>query len=164
MEDPSYLAISKSGNYVYTVTEKKISRILRSMHSLLIKTGKLSFINSKPAGGGAPCHINISPDGKHVVTANYMGGSITEYTINNNGSLGDASQNIVFSGNGTDKERQTQPHLHYVAFSPEGKYLFADDLGTDKIYKYQVNKDASKLLASDNSSLVKVKDGSIRDT
>ena len=43
-----------------------------------------------------------------------MGGSITEYTINNDGSLGDASQNIVFSGNGTDKERQTQPHLHYV--------------------------------------------------
>ena len=33
-----------------------------------------------------------------------MGGSITEYTINNDGSLGDASQNIVFSGNGTDKE------------------------------------------------------------
>ncbi|AQW91828.1 lactonase family protein [Elizabethkingia anophelis] len=161
VEDPSYLAISKNGNYVYTVTEKEDQQNSKvNAFSFDKKTGKLSFINSKPAGGGAPCHINISPDGKHIVTANYMGGSITEYTINNDGSLGDASQNIVFSGNGTDKERQTQPHLHYVEFSPEGKYLFADDLGTDKIYKYQVNKDASKLLVSDDSSSVKVRDGS----
>ena len=161
VEDPSYLVLSKNGKYVYTVTEKEDQQNSKvNAFSFDRKTGKLSFINSKPAGGGAPCHINVSPDGKRIVTANYMGGSITEYAVNSDGSLGDTTQNIEFSGNGTDKERQTQPHLHFVTFAPDAKYLFADDLGTDKIYKYQLDTKGNRLLSEGTPSSVKVKDGS----
>ena len=105
VEDPSYLVFSKNGKYVYTVTEKEDQQNSKvNAFSFDKKTGKQSFINSKPAGGGAPCHINVSPDGKRIITANYMGGSITEYAVNNDGSLGDTTQNIEFSGNGADKE------------------------------------------------------------
>ncbi|HAY3551475.1 lactonase family protein [Elizabethkingia meningoseptica] len=161
VEDPSYLVFSKNGKYVYTVTEKEDQQNSKvNAFSFDKKTGKLSFINSKPAGGGAPCHINVSPDGKRVITANYMGGSITEYAVNNDGSLGDTTQNIEFSGNGADKERQTQPHLHFVTFTPDAKYLFADDLGTDKIYKYQLDTKGNRLLSEGTPSAVKVKEGS----
>ncbi|WP_407481650.1 lactonase family protein [Elizabethkingia meningoseptica] len=161
VEDPSYLVFSKNGKYVYTVTEKEDQQNSKvNAFSFDKKTGKLSFINSKPAGGGAPCHINVSPDGKRIITANYMGGSITEYAVNNDGSLGDTTQNIEFSGNGADKERQTQPHLHFVTFTPDAKYLFADDLGTDKIYKYQLNTNGDQLLSEGTPSAVKVKEGS----
>ncbi|HFK5569333.1 TPA: lactonase family protein [Elizabethkingia meningoseptica] len=161
VEDPSYLVFSKNGKYVYTVTEKEDQQNSKvNAFSFDKKTGKLSFINSKPAGGGAPCHINVSPDGKRIITANYMGGSITEYAVNNDGSLGDTTQNIEFSGNGADKERQTQPHLHFVTFTPDAKYLFADDLGTDKIYKYQLDTKGNRLLSEGTPSAVKVKEGS----
>ncbi|OPB95027.1 6-phosphogluconolactonase [Elizabethkingia meningoseptica] len=161
VEDPSYLVFSKNGKYVYTVTEKEDQKNSKvNAFSFDKKTGKLSFINSKPAGGGAPCHINVSPDGKRIITANYMGGSITEYAVNNDGSLGDTTQNIEFSGNGADKERQTQPHLHFVTFTPDAKYLFADDLGTDKIYKYQLDTKGNRLLSEGTPSAVKVKEGS----
>ncbi|MDE5491144.1 lactonase family protein [Elizabethkingia meningoseptica] len=161
VEDPSYLVFSKNGKYVYTVTEKEDQKNSKvNAFSFDKKTGKLSFINSKPAGGGAPCHINVSPDGKRIITANYMGGSITEYAVNNDGSLGDTTQNIEFSGNGADKERQTQPHLHFVTFTPDAKYLFADDLGTDKIYKYRLDTKGNRLLSEGTPSAVKVKEGS----
>ncbi|KAF5307008.1 hypothetical protein FQR65_LT18499 [Abscondita terminalis] len=73
VEDPSYLAISKNGNYVYTVTEKADQQ------------------NSKAAGGGSTLSYNIYR-WEHIVTANYMGGKYYGICNYNNEALGDASQ------------------------------------------------------------------------
>ena len=40
---------------------------------------------------------------------------------------------MQFTGSGPDSTRQECAHLHYVYFSPEGKWLMADDLGSDCI-------------------------------
>ena len=53
-----------------------------------------------------------------------------------------ASEVVKFKGSGADKERQEKPHLHCVRITPDGKYLFADDLGTDQIHKFIVNPNA----------------------
>ena len=39
------------------------------------------------------------------------------------------------------KERQSQPHLHCVEFTPDGKFLVANDLGTDKIHVFPLDSD-----------------------
>lgn len=35
------------------------------------------------------------------------------------------------------------PHLHCVRITPDGKYLLADDLGTDQIHKFNINPNAN---------------------
>jgi 6-phosphogluconolactonase (cycloisomerase 2 family) len=74
-----------------------------------------------------------------VHTANYGGGSISTFQVRSDGSLTPATSVILFKGSGADSLRQGEPHLHCVRYSPDGQYLFAADLGSDRIYRFNVN-------------------------
>ncbi len=137
--NPSYLAVSNDERFVYAVTETSDNTAAANAYSFDKKEGKLKLLNSQFTGGEDPCYISIDNGGKHVLTANYSGGSITLFDVKEDGSLNTASQVISFPGKGVDPERQKKSHIHCVKFSPDGKYLFADDLGTDRIHKFEVN-------------------------
>jgi 6-phosphogluconolactonase (cycloisomerase 2 family) len=100
--------------------------------------GELKFLNSQETFGASPCYIITEPKSKHVLTANYAGGSITVFPTQAD-TLLPPTQLILFDGAGSDPKRQDMPHLHCVKLSPDGKYLFAADLGTDLIYRYDIN-------------------------
>ena len=138
--NPSYLTINKEGTHVYSVSETGDAKAAANAFVFDKKDGTLKFLNSQLTGGADPCYIELDKTGKHVVTANYSGGSITAFNINGDGTLTTAAQLIRFTGKGADAERQKAPHLHCVRYSPDGKYLFADDLGTDKIHKFGINE------------------------
>lgn len=160
IEDPSFLVISPDEKYIYAVNESDSTIDAASAFSFDKKNGVLTLINKQPTHGKAPCYINIDKNKKFVVTANYNGGSITVFPLSKDGSLQPSSQLIQFSGRGIDKVRQSTPHLHCVQFSPDSKYLFADDLGTDNIYKFVVNEnDSSAFLTPGSPASFKVKDG-----
>lgn len=131
IENPSYLVPDQDGTHVYAVgeTEKGFTANALALDTL---PASLSLVNSQSTGGASPCYITVSPDGRFVLTANYMGANITVFPRLANGSLGEGHA-IAFQGKGADKERQDQPHLHCVYFTPDGKLLLANDLGTDRI-------------------------------
>jgi 6-phosphogluconolactonase (cycloisomerase 2 family) len=159
--NPSYLVASNDEKYVYAVTESNEDTDSASAFSFDKKDGKLTFLNSRPTTGAAPCYITIDETGKHVVTANYMGGSITVFDVDAAGKLLPASMVYSFVGKGPNKDRQTQPHLHCVQFSPDGKYLFASDLGTDQIHRFGVNNpDKDEFLTVLEPESVKIAAGS----
>lgn len=161
VDNPSYLAISPDQKYVYAISEKDDKAAAVNSFSFDKKKGALSFLNKQLTGGGAPCYVTIDKEAKHVITANYLGGNISIFDVEQNGMLAPASQVINFAGKGINPTRQEKPHLHYVNFSPDGKYLFANDLGTDKIYKFDVNeKDTGNFLTIGTPPSFKVKDGS----
>ncbi len=133
--NPSYLLISKDGKYVYAVEEGSKDSAVNSF-SLDKERGNLCFINRQPTIGESPCHINT--DGKNIITANYGSGSLSVFPINSDGSLLPVSSLIEFDGRGPHRRRQLSPHPHYSVFTPDGNYLLLTDLGTDKIYKFNV--------------------------
>lgn len=57
------------------------------------------------------------------------------------GCLRDHVSTLAFTGKGEDKIRQAQPHLHCVEFTPDGKFLLANDLGMDKIHVFPLTSD-----------------------
>lgn len=159
--NPSFLALSKNEKYVYSVTENGDKTAAANAFSFDKQKGELKLINTQQTGGADPCYITIDNEGKHVVTANYTGGSITIFETKDDGSLTAATDVVTFSGKGMDSKRQNKPHLHCVQFSPDQKYLFADDLGTDKIHKFEVNQaNPGKFLKVGTPSSFKIKDGS----
>lgn len=140
--NPSYLTLSEDGKFVYSVDESDQKPSAANAFAFDKEKGTLRLLNSQKTNGKAPCYI-IS-NGKYAITANYGGGSISIFPINEkDGSLLPASQVIKFEGKSVDKERQSQPHLHCVRITPDGKYLLADDLGTDKIHKFKINPNAN---------------------
>lgn len=141
ISNPSYLAITDDNHFVYAVSEHGDGSESVSAFSFDKKKGILLKINNVPAMGADPCYIIT--DGKHVVTANYSGGSISVFPVAKDGSLLPASQVISYTGSEIDKDRQEKPHLHCVEFTPDGKFLIANDLGTDNIYVFEVNKEAN---------------------
>ena len=138
--NPSYLTVSNDNKFVYSVSEndKKSSVSAFGFNS---KSGKLDFINYQNPNGLNPCYI-INDD-KNVITANYSSGSISVLGKNNDGSIGEVKQLVQHTGKSINAKRQEAPHAHMVHFSPDKKYVLANDLGTDKVYVYQYNPNSA---------------------
>ena len=141
ISNPSYQVVSTDGSCVYSVGED--DGLTSTAHALSFDKveGKLSMMNTQLTQGGAPCYINIAPDGKSVITANYMGANISLIPLETSRRLSENVSTIAFTGEGEMKNRQDQPHLHCVEFTPDGKHLLANDLGTDKIHVFPLASD-----------------------
>ncbi|MCD7936499.1 MAG: lactonase family protein, partial [Tannerellaceae bacterium] len=144
ISNPSYLHPSPDGQRVYAVAEDDDSNAAANALSFDKTAGTLAFLNEQKTHGGAPCFINSHPGGTFAVTANYTGGNITMFPLTGTGELQAASQVIPFTGHGADPQRQQQPHLHCVRFSPCHNYLYATDLGTDQIHFFTINPHAAE--------------------
>jgi 6-phosphogluconolactonase len=150
-QKPSYFAFDKSHNYLYAVNELdnfegKKSGAVRSF-SVDHEKGFLTLLNSVSSLGELPAQITLSPDGKVVLVANYKTGSVVVYPVQENGSLGDASELVHHKGSSVDIERQQSAHAHLIIFSPDNRFVFVVDLGMDKIigYRLETNNGIPKL-------------------
>ena len=138
LSNPSYLNLSSDERFVYSVGENEADGGLAYALSFDKKNGKLTYLNAQQTHGGSPCYINIDPKGQYAITANYTGGNVSVFKIKKDGTILPANQVIAFDKKDS-KEPQPVSHLHCVAFTPDGKYLLADDLGKDKVHKFNLH-------------------------
>lgn len=154
--NPSYLSVSEDNKTVYAVNENG-SESTVSAFKFESKSGKLDFLNKQSSEGADPCHI-INDD-KNVLVANYSGGSVSVFKKEKNGSLSKAVQMVKHQGNSINKQRQEAPHVHMLQFSPDKKFVLANDLGTDRIYLYQYQSDSANEVLKFNDTIA-IKTGS----
>ena len=84
------------------------------------------------------CHLCVSPEHK-IYISNYDSGTLTVVS-DNNGHL-EVIQTLYFHGGGPVKSRQSASHIHSCRLSPNGRELFAADLGGDRLYRFDIQKD-----------------------
>lgn len=140
---PSFLAIHQNGRFLYAVNEAGSGAV--TAFSIDPQTRKLTKLNDQPSGGGGPCHINVDREGKNVLIANYGGGSVAVFPIAGDGGLKAASSFVQHTGSSVNPNRQKEPHGHSINLDMSGKFAFAADLGTDKIYVYKFDSAGGKL-------------------
>ena len=148
IENPSYMALSSNGKYLYAVTENggdKPGQV--SSFSFDNTTGKLTLLNTQPTNGDHPCYVSVDKDNDWVAVANYSGGSLSMLPVNKDGSLQAPAQTIQHYGSSIVESRQKAPHVHMTMFSPSEQFLVANDLGTDEVsgYKFNGNKNGLPL-------------------
>lgn len=142
----SYFTQSDAG-MLYVVTESdSVQSALTALRPDSV-TGAYEVLNSVPVGSAAPCYVAVSPDGRFAITANYDGGTVAVFPIQPDGSLQPANEIIRFDGAGPDSIRQEHSHPHCVVFTPDGRYMLVDDLGTDRIHQFAVNAGGDTLVA-----------------
>jgi len=140
---PSFLAVHPNKKFLYAVNEisnykgEKAGSV--TAFSMDTKTGMLKALNTVSTRGDGPCHLAIDPTGKWLIVANYGGGSVAEYPVHADGTLGEASSFVQHTGSSVDQARQKGPHAHSAVLSPDGKLVFVNDLGLDKILSYKVD-------------------------
>lgn len=145
--NPSYLTLSPNGKYVFACTESKTPNA-GSVSSFEFNPEKktLRFINSQKSGGENPVYVTVHKNGKWLVNGNYTEGSISVYPILENGAIQPRVQNFQFSEGSINPYRQDRSHVHSIIFSPDFNYLFAPDLGSDKIRSYRFESDGTEPL------------------
>ncbi|PRN37027.1 lactonase family protein [Acinetobacter baumannii] len=162
MKSPSWVVKSKDGRFAYTTNEENEGAVT----ALSVQNGKVEVLNTVNSHGGDPTNASISLDGKFLFVSNYSAfdkgrGGVAVLPILPNGHLGEMVQNIVFAeGSGHVKGRQDSGHAHSTTFSPDGKYLYASDLGNDKVYAFRYNPSKPQPLEADKSRDVSFKHGS----
>jgi 6-phosphogluconolactonase (cycloisomerase 2 family) len=138
--NPSYLVVSENKKFVYSVNETSDGSV--SAFSFDKKTKTLQYLNSQPTNGADPCFINTDKSGKFIVTANYSGGSITVFPLSDDGRVEPFCRRVNFNA-----IPEPASHLHCVMFSPDGRFLFATDLGKDFIYCFAVSDSVKSLIS-----------------
>jgi 6-phosphogluconolactonase len=96
----------------------------------------LTQLNVQDSQGDGPCFVSTDQTGKWVFVANYSGGTVSVFPVKADGSIGPATQSIVFEGSSVNKDRQGEPHPHMIGPSPSNQYVVVPDLGTDKVMVY----------------------------
>ncbi len=143
-DSPSFLAVTP--DYLYAVSEREDSgEGVVSAYQRNRENGELHFINSIVTRGTAMCHINVWPEGRYFSVANYMSGSVFTGKIREDGSLGGvcAFCQHESTGAGANPVRQDGPHVHCTQLSEDGRRLYVADLGLDRVFCYDIGKDAS---------------------
>ncbi|PUZ22450.1 6-phosphogluconolactonase [Chitinophaga costaii] len=156
--NPSYLSVSPNKKFVYAVNEDNGPGAVTSF-AFDHKTGSLTAINQLPSEGESPCYITTSKNGKFIAVANYSSGTYAVFPVDITGHIGAPVEKRADEGKGPNAARQEKAHAHATIFSPDNKFLFVDDLGTDKIMSYHFN-DASGQLTPASPPFVSVKPGS----
>ena len=168
---PSWLAIGPNGKYLYAVNEisnyKGTTSGSVSAFSINRTTGDLTLLNVVSSQGAGPAHLSVDPLGQFVFVANYGGGSFAVLPIQFDGSLHEATDVQTDTGS-VQAKGQTEPatnappgsfafsgheapHGHMIESDPTGKFVFAADLGQDRIYSWLLNRSTGKLIPNSPS-------------
>ncbi len=126
--NPSFVVMGTAGGCAYSVNEFGDGRQGVSSYSVGAGSIGLTSFAPIPAGGEDPC--NILCTGRAVVTSNYTGGSLSAFELRADGTLGALTQ--------TWAPADSLPaHMHCAVISPDGRYIFATNLGGNCIHRFQ---------------------------
>lgn len=159
--NPSFLTLSANGRYLYACTDTK-TLVPGSISAFAIDSiaGVIRFINKQSSAGANPVYVVTDPGNTFAVLANYTEGSVTVLPLNRDGSVSPATQAIPFHDSSINKTRQEKPHVHSVYFSPDNDYVYAPDLGSDKIRAFSFNNNNKQPLRIDEKLTVAATPGS----
>ena len=150
LKNPSFLAVHpQDPTLLYAVSEVDDAQGKPSGGVAALKrdpaTNRLTVLNAELSGGAGPCHLNVDATGRHVLVANYGGGSVAALPIVAGGKLGPATSVIAHQGNSVNPQRQKEPHAHSINLDPANRFAFAADLGLDQVLVYAFDPQAGTL-------------------
>ncbi len=146
--NPSFLTLSANGNFLYAVNEigSDVDSAGYITAFVIDKSRRnLRLLNKQSSHSFAPCYISVDKKNRFAFATNYVGGKIVVLPIDGDGSLKPASDIIELQGKSTHP-RQESSHPHSIVLSPDDRFAYVSDLGTDKIMIYTIDYENGKLL------------------
>jgi len=142
-DNPSYFTSGRSG-FVYFVNEvdtfdmKAGGGITTLRYDMNNKS--LEKIGSLNQGGGGPCYITVSVDGKYLITANYGSGSVSAVRLSSEG-IPEKVTDVIFYGE--------KSHPHMTIHNPRLHTYYVSDLGLDRVHQLKLDTALGLLMDAD---------------
>jgi 6-phosphogluconolactonase len=145
---PSFLAMSEDGTRLFAVNETGSSAAdpPGSVTSFSVDpaTGALALLGRASSSGPGPCHLSLDKGGKHVLVANYWGGSVAVLPVRRDGRLGGATAFVRHAGE-NPTPRGPGPHAHAIRVDPSDRWALVTDLGLDTVFVYPYDAERGAL-------------------
>ena len=162
---PSGLALNAAGTRLYSANETDRVGDEKQGTVSSFATGRadgaLEPLNSVRSGGAGPTYVSVHPSGRHLLVANYFGGSVAVLPILPDGRLGEATDVKKDAGEvGPRKATNAPPgslafsghdrtHAHMIRADPSGRFVLHVDLGLDRIFSWKFDERAGTLSPND---------------
>lgn len=146
--NPSYILVD--GEKLYTAEE-----IDENASAGVIEINENGFGKTKKfdAKGAGICHLEKGD--KAVYASCYSGGALSVFNED-----GEFINYLGFLGSSINKDRQEKSHLHSTQIAPNSKILVCADLGTDAVYKFNIDNKTGDVSAAEVQPALEVKAGS----
>ncbi|MEA2311648.1 MAG: hypothetical protein QOE28_1616, partial [Solirubrobacteraceae bacterium] len=130
-QGPYGVAVARDGKSVYVANSGGLGTISQydraADGSLTPKVPAVVSLNMLSSNPG-PDYLVLTPDGRHLYSANYNDSSIGVFDVAADGTLTEQSGSPVASGYG----------LYEIAMSPDGRSLYAPSNADGMVYQYDV--------------------------
>lgn len=144
-DNPTYVTFSPSGkilyatNEVYRLNQEATGAV--SAFAINSASGRLALINQVAAQGTGTCHATVDRSGTRLFVANFGSGSVAVFPLDADGAIRPASDSFQDRGSGPNP-RQAAPHAHAFNVTPDGRFAFASEFGTDRLLGFRLTDDA----------------------
>ena len=129
----SYVTISHNQKFLYSITDFGVEAYR------IMKGGSLKFVNWAGINGMRGSYLSTDYSDSWLFVAGYHDGKITVLKLNEDGSIGDITDEVFHKGMGSIAERNFRPHVQCVKMTRDNKFLCAADLGLDHINVYRLD-------------------------
>lgn len=156
--NPTFLAVARDSRTLYAVNEtgkaagidgNTVSAFRIDAHS-----GRLKFLNQVSSQGIGPCDLALAHTARLLLVSNCGSGSVALLPILPDGSLARAASVVQHHGSSLNLRRQSGPHAHGIAISPDDRFALVADLGLDKIFVHPIDPQLASISAATEAVLV----------
>jgi 6-phosphogluconolactonase len=151
--NPSYVWFDEGRRVLYAISEiwggaeGAVSALsFDANYARVVEHTKLS------SGGTVPAYISVFRS-TYLLLANYGDGSLAAFSLRPDGHFGQLVSLVQLSGSGPDPERQKGPHAHCILGHPSNGFVYATDLGSDKVYQVAVDSATGQLVICGETSV-----------
>jgi 6-phosphogluconolactonase len=149
-DHPSFLAQHPILPVLYAANEPPQGDGAVSSFHLDAAHAELHPLQQVSAKAPGTCFVSVDHGGNAVFAANYAGGSLAAYHLDEKGALPaeagsffDCRNNPSCGDLGPVEPNQSSPHLHCATFAPDNKYVLACNLGEDTIEVFPISPRSS---------------------
>ena len=135
----SYLTCSHNRKFLYSITDFGVKGFR------ILSDGMLEEINEASINGMRGCYLSVDYEDRFIFVSGYHDGKLTVLRLNEDGSIGEITEEIYFKGLGDVMERNFTPHVTCAKMSRDNKFLFATDSGMNHTYVYELNHEKGTL-------------------
>ena len=144
LSNPEFLALHPDGRTLYALTRKTGAdgKTTGGVAAFALEGNprRLTPLNTEVTGRGQLCHVAVDATGRLVMVASYGDPYVASFPLAADGRVGPVASVLGQSGPlGPQKDRQNGPHPHSVTVSPDNRFAFVADLGTDRVFTYALN-------------------------
>ena len=148
--NPFYLALAPNQKTLYAISAEKFGGKEPEQvaaYTIVGRSGELKLLNRQSSKGTASCYLQVDATGKTVLVSNYSSGSVASLPIKEDGSLGEPASFFEHKLDTppADSAKPKVSHAHSIITSPNNRWVYAADLGFDRLFIYDLNAGTSQL-------------------